>query len=553
MITKLKFEGFSRLNFVLSSFFFLFLNLNFAQDNGRILKLDSNVNLINKYSKNAKIDLLSLRNTSNLLTDHTLLIYDKIILPERKKAFVRHIKHINEKLEEYYFEDKSIDSAAIELILELDYLRTSFLQKGLFEMNKEFTFRDKIKLAKNTHKSKKYLNFKISETKDLKDPKTPYWQSPESNLCTQFDLLAKEKKIKAPETKIVLFDGFNIGGSIPKIKTLDTDLDNEWLLKWGDEIHSDLAASRIFASLGYDVDHPYIYFDTLLTLVFDSTKTISSFNELRDSILFQYQVDIQVFLAHSGKVDPQMVLNNSKFAPYLGKNYVQFYKCGLEARPDRVKRIGSFLPSACGNENRLELKASLLAHAFVGNWDTREENTMLSIIHDGNYNYRMSAAFTDLGSSFGVTTNLINLDFKTGMVNYFSWEAVSKKKNKIIIHNPINAVLEPFKNATYNDLYWMALKISHLDSLNLRKMLNKAKWPKALEELYFHKLASRRASILKAFEIVDPHPIFFDKHLTITENGKTIVKNGKLIVDIEPHKNPESFILKKGRNRNYGH
>ncbi len=139
------------------------------------------------------------------------------------------------------------------------------------------------------------------------------------------------------------------------------------------------------------------------------------------------------------------------------------------------------------------------------------------------------------------------------MVNYFSWEAVSKKKNKIIIHNPINAVLEPFKNATYNDLYWMALKISHLDSLNLRTMLNKAKWPKALEELYFHKLASRRASILKAFEIVDPHPIFFDKHLTITENGKTIVKNGKLIVDIEPHKNPESFILKKGRNRNYGH
>lgn len=553
MKSNLNFAWFNYLNASKILLFIFFFNNLSSQVNPSFWKTDSNRNIIEKYTKNSKIDLDSLRCTSNLLTDYTVLRYGEIVLPDRKKAFVRHIKHINEKLEEYYFENKNIDLIATELILELEYLKISFLQKGHFEMNKIFTLSDKLNLVKNTFQSKKHLSFKLIDKKDLNDPETPYWKTPVSNPSAQFDFLAKQKKIKAQENKVVIFEGFNDGGSIPKIKALDTDLDNEWLLKWGDEIHSDIVASRIFASLGYDVDHPYVYFDTLLTLVFDSTKTITTWSELRDSVLYLYKVDIQPFLKHSGKVTEQMSLRNSKLKPYVGKNYVQFYKCGLEARPDRVKRLGSFLPSDCGNEDRLELKGSLLVHALIGNWDTREENTMLSIIHEGNYNYHTSAAFTDLGSSFGVTSNLLKLDFKTGMVNYFSWEVVSKKRNKIVIHNPINAVLEPFKKADYNDLYWMALKISKLDSLTIRTIINKAKWPKPLEELYFHKLVSRRASILKAFDIVDPHNIHFDKNLTFRENGKLIIKKGKLKVEIEPLKNPESFIKKKGRNRNYGH
>jgi hypothetical protein len=65
-------------------------------------------------------------------------------------------------------------------------------------------------------------------------------------------------------------------------------------------------------------------------------------------------------------------------------------------------------------------------------------------------------------------------------------------------------------------------------------------------------LVSRRASILKAFDIVDPHPIAYDRKLTIVVDGVEVVKNGKLKVALKPKENPESFMRKKGRKRNYG-
>ena len=50
----------------------------------------------------------------------------------------------------------------------------------------------------------------------------------------------------------VIFKELSHTGSAPKIRTYDLDLDDEWSLKWGDEVHTDVAASRIFAAIGYD-------------------------------------------------------------------------------------------------------------------------------------------------------------------------------------------------------------------------------------------------------------------------------------------------------------
>ena len=37
------------------------------------------------------------------------------------------------------------------------------------------------------------------------------------------------------------------------------------------------------------------------------------------------------------------------------------------------------------------------------------------------------------------------------------------------------------------------------------------------------------------------------------DSAACIVKNGKLIVDYKKSENPESFLSKKGRKRNYGY
>ena len=116
----------------------------------------------------------------------------------------------------------------------------------------------------------------------------------------------------------------------------------------------------------------------------------------------------------------------------------------------------------------------------------------------------------------------------------------------------MNDLLTCYTEATYEDLRWMAGKIAQLDSTDLRQIIGKAGWPEPVAELYFHKLASRRQSILQAFEVTDPHPIRFNRNLTITVDGREVVRNGRLVSDCCDEAHPESLTRKKGRFRNYG-
>ena len=98
--------------------------------------------------------------------------------------------------------------------------------------------------------------------------------------------------------------------------------------------------------------------------------------------------------------------------------------------------------------------------------------------------------------------------------------------------NVHNLTVSFMGTADYNDLRWMAKKISFLDSLTIRKCVSKAKWPYPIEELYFNKLASRRASVLESFDLVDPNPIYFNRKINIKEDGNFIVRNVSLFVFI---------------------
>lgn len=514
--------------------------------------LPNHYGFIELYLDSNNLNINKLRKITDLLCNPDISTFNGIQLPKRKKAFIRHIKHLNEALEYYSYSNKELDSTGIEMLVELEYLKRSYINKAEFNSKPVAIWKEFLKFGKTIRKSKRFFTYEIQTVTIAKEQNSPYWHATSGELYKQFDLLAEQKNIKAKKNMVVLYDGLSNSGSAPKINTLDADLDNEWSLKWGDELHSDVAGSRIFAALGYDVDHPYFYKNENLTLVFDSTKSIYNWRQLKDSLYSQYKVDITPYFYKEGRVSAEMIAINKRLQPYLGNFYVQFIKCGIEARPDRVKRLGSFLPNDMHNDLRRELRASILLHAFIGNWDTREENTLLTLVHDGNYNYRMSAVFSDLGTSFGVKVTKLPLDFKVGLVNNFTWEVVERKRDRIRIKNPVNAILLPYEKASFSDLHWMAVKIAQLDSLTLRKCLEKARWPAPIEELYFHKLASRRASIINAFQITDPHPISFDKKLTIQENGKTVVKRGKLVRDYKREENPESFIKTKGRKRNYG-
>lgn len=509
---------------------------------------------INEFYSNDTINIFHLRKTTNFLTDINHPTFKKDTIPKRKKAFVRHIKHLSELLEFDYYNHIKRNKEQEEIISELILFEASLKHKTETKASPNLSLGKKIKMVLHTYTSKQKLKVKVPKSISKIDTivNSPYWHEPnrEKPIYKQFAYLAKQKKIKHKKNIVLLFKDLSLSGSAPKINTYDLDLDNQWSLKWGDEIHTDIVGSRIFAALGYDVDHPYYYEKEKLTLVFDDFSTVKNKEELVKNLLEIYKINLSPFISRFGMVTEEMCFKNESLAPFKGKQYIQFIKCAVEARPDRVKRIGSFLPEL--NAERKELRAALLAHQFIGNWDTREENTLLTTVHNGNHEYRISTVFSDLGTGLGVHNSYLPPDFKVGLINKLPWEAVKRKGNQIVFTNRINALLSPYKKAQYEDLLWMANKIALIDKKALKKMIKKAHWPEPIANLYFHKLASRRASILKAFNIKDPNPIEFDKNITIEKKGVLIIENGKLLLDYKPAKNPESFYRKKGRLRNYG-
>lgn len=508
------------------------------------------------FEKDSLINLEHIRSTCNLLTDPNALYKDGFLLPARKKAFIRYVKSISEQLELAYLLKKKIDNTTIELVYQLEWMRLSFIQKAESNSTIKLSFHEKKQLFLNTLKSKNSLRIAIPQadfSTEYESIYSPFFTELVDSLCSEerFDLLAKKKKINAKTQMVVLADQLSTGGSAPKFEVLDLDIENKWIIKWGDEVHTDIFCSRLFAGLGYDVDHPY-YFTENLILIFDGVSSVKTPEELLDSLKIKYGVNIQNYLGKTGNVTGDMAKSLPSLTPFIGKPYAQFVECSLEARPDRVKRLGSFMPYALQNDSRMELRGSLLAQIFIDNWDTKEDNTALTLVNKGNKHYKLSAIFSDLGTSMGVHISWLNQDFKVGLVNELPWEAVKIKGQKLVFTSRMNSLVDLYKKTNYEDLRWMALKIAAIDSVGLRSMIEAAHWPKAIGELYYHKMASRRASILRAFHVLDPHPITFTKQLTIYENGKCVVKKGKLLKAADLATYPISYINFKGRMRNYG-
>lgn len=528
-------------------------------------------------NKDYSPNLAKIRSLCHELTDADITNIGKYQFPKRRKAVKRHIKHLCEDLELKAWKKQTLDDKEINHLFELNLLKKTFTQKAKDDAL-GMRFIDKLKMginsvttpllftfkktvtnyeAMNLSLNKNYSEYSIDQLSNISPENSPYFtnNSEGVDLHKRFKVLAKQKKIKPDdEDMVVIFKGVSDSGSAPKIKTMDTNLDDEWSLKWGDEVHTDAVGSRIFAALGFDVDHPYYRDEDSITVVFPKQEGLEQNHiEMIKTIKQNFNIDISKYISKYGTVDNSDVRDNKNLAPYLGLKYVKFVECAIEGRPDRVKRLGPLMANKLFNRNRRELRGSLLAHLWIDNWDTRAENTMMAINHQGKHVYKSTGVFSDLGTSLGVKVNFLPVDFRVGLVNHFSWDILKKKtKSRVKLIGQINSFLPAYRSATYSDMKWMAKQIEKIDKNALKKILEKSGWPKGLEKLYYHKLASRRAQILEAFDIVDSNPIKFDRKFTYEKNGIVYIKDGVLIKDFNKEKHPLGYLNPKGRLRNYG-
>ena len=117
---------------------------------------------LDSFILSGKINLAYVRKVCNFLTDAGIPTYEGHPVPTRKKAFVRHIKTLEETLEENYQDQRTISDSTLEIFYELALFDASLKQKAISNL-KIMTWRDKLRMARTTRKSEKIFRY------DLKD------------------------------------------------------------------------------------------------------------------------------------------------------------------------------------------------------------------------------------------------------------------------------------------------------------------------------------------------------------------------------------------------
>ncbi len=365
-----------------------------------------------------------------------------------------------------------------------------------------------------------------------------------------FDLQATQKGI-ASLPRVVELDQIDGAGSSPKIHVLESFSQSRWMMKWGEETHTDTVASRIFAALGYNVDHPYYFKPGSIYLVFpagNNDAQIHTAKRFVDTMYRYYKVNLSPFIAESGKVGDAQIAGEPQLSEYRGQNFITFKSVAMEPRPETELRLGGILPNERGMAARRELRGSLLVHLWLNSWDVKEDNTLLAV-----NSAKIYGAFSDLGTSLGVMVNKFPRDLKGGLVNHYKWEMLEFDERQIRFKDRINSYPAVFSRASFEDLKWAAQQIAELNSEAIEKILNYSGWPEPVKKLYAQKIMARRQQILLAFDVQDPFANFIpDRHLNISWNNRRLVSDGELVAEPDLSLFPSGLLSEKGRFRGFG-
>jgi hypothetical protein len=457
---------------------------------------------------------------------------------ERKTAMLSFVRDTCEQQERAFDAGHFPDPVAWD---KLDLIYHSFVDRHRVEAGVGLLDIFKMGL---THDLSPYL-LKFTRTADdgLPAESDAFWKSPAAPLHEAFERQWKAAGVD-PGFSWLRLDKLEGKGSVAKVHADDLRNGERWLIKWGDEIHSDPVASRIFASLGFNVDFPFHRGAGELRLLLGRQgKQKRTVRQLVNFIYNSYKINLSPFIRQVRVVTDEMIRVEPLLRGREGETYLTFTGLALEPRPSSETRLGPFMPDLAQNRTKRSVRGALLAEIWIGNWDTKTDNTLLALTPEG-----LKASYSDLGVSLGVRIGKFPRDLKGGLVNELGWDVLTDDGQELRFLARMNHIPEAWRETTWSDLAWMAKQIARIGPDDLRAMLSHSGWPQEVRELYFHKLAERRRQILKAFQVSDPHAWQINRQLSIG----AVVKNGELVREPDLTLYPAGLWHTRGRFRGYG-
>ena len=367
--------------------------------------------------------------------------------------------------------------------------------------------------------------------------------------------------------RVVFYDELKEDATSPKIRVKDR-FGISWGLKWGDEVHTDVAMTRLAIDLGASYADPKFYSgpgETILVLdrpEKDKEGAVSSFARLAADLLkskFQFHAERYLLPAKDllkdsngqiighGIVDEAMLERESIDKKYLGAPYVLFKECQLSFFNPAVKRFGGASLSNVGAVEDRVTRSSLIFNTWIKNKDMKDDNSRAALMFNPKTQKfdKMIEFQSDLGCSLGA--------FKpSGEINSFESSFVKNLISGIGFSMKPLYVPESWKACSWADARWMALRIARLSRNDLERCFADSGWPVFVQRVAIEKLIARRNELIVPFRLdldsIKPLPCDTNLTITVKHEGKEYqpVVNGVINADCPLVKELESTIHAEG-------
>jgi len=379
--------------------------------------------------------------------------------------------------------------------------------------------------------------------------------------CKQFDF--------SYARRIMFFHELKESASSPKITAKDR-YGLKWKVKWGDEVHSDVVATRLAIDLGATYADLKFYSGPRETLLIlprekDSPATQHELAELLRKSTYKFHLNRYVVetpsiktengvLAGTGRVDEAMLERESLDREYLGCYYIAFKECQLSIDNPALKRLGGVDLNRSAIDDRVA-RALLVFSAWICNPDVKEDNTRSGLLWNkksGSFDRHVEFV-SDMGAAFAGP-------YSSGCLSALSSSVVGEIFNVRLIKTHPIFLPGSWKHCTWSDARWMARRIGALGRADLERVFAESGWPDFSQKLGVEKMLARRNDLIKAFDLEEEglKPIPCNPSLTIrfrrsdgacdipVINGK-VNPFSKLVRQAENEAHPEGLLLSKPR------
>lgn len=353
--------------------------------------------------------------------------------------------------------------------------------------------------------SNKYLT--VAEIQDLKNknvdlssfgpgPRSTFFQ--EQNDISEIDVGEaalgrtlkpyKDLDFSFPEENIFYLDDVKHSSTKPKLNVHylnSTGKKIKLKLKIGAEIHADPTVAALLMTMGFSTD---------ITKHTRNIKVIFDRKFKMGDLKREWEVYYKRDAAGSANIIENYIKEQGETSD--GRQFVIFKEGLLEAKPEKVERLGPWSFQDNSHSSMREVRGMMLVNMWLDNSDIKQfDNNQTLIRENKDGSLERHHIISDLGHSFGWI-------FYEKPEFYFSKMVARNSRREVELNFRSYHTPKVKNNISLADAQWGAKLIADLTRPQLEKATEIGGWPSCIADIYVEKMISRRNDLLSNLNLI---------------------------------------------------